>query len=67
MIENRYWYQTYFIESLNWVAVKGGYSFSTTCPEELLGLIVMYNELGNNWRKAGDSDFFSAIMEREYK
>ena len=67
VIENRYGYKTYLVEPLNWVAVKGEHSFSATCPEELLGLIVMYNELGDNWREAGDSDFFSAIMEREYK
>ncbi len=67
VIENKYGYKTYFIEALNWIAVKGENSFPATCPEELLGLIAMYNELGNDWREAGDSDFFSAIMEREYK
>ncbi len=68
VIEKTYGYKTYCLvdgERLEWLAEKGETCFSATCPEELLGLIGMYNVLGDSWRTVGNRAFLEAIMSRE--
>lgn len=54
-------------ERLEWLAVKNDLKFSATSPEELLGLITMYEHLGDKWREYSDRKFTDEVFEREYK
>lgn len=68
VIENIYGYKTYCAddnEQLEWLAEKEDSCFSANSPEELLGLIVMFSQLGDNWRTIGDMDILDAVMSRE--
>ena|SRR5882762_8156968 len=47
-----------------WDAIKDDYLFSATTPEELLGLIAMWDTRGDDWRaKAEDFAFADEVDE----
>ena len=47
-----------------WEAEKDGRAFSATSPEELLGLISMWEIRGDDWRiKEGEADFYDQFVE----
>jgi len=67
VIEKRYRYKVYFSKESGyeeWLAEKGKCILSATSPQELLGLIIMYQELGDDWQSFGGYDFYDQIMER---
>ena len=51
-------------ENHQWDAEKEGRRFSATSPEELLGLISMWEVRGNDWQlKDGEGDLYDNLVE----
>lgn len=52
-------------ESPQWDADKDGRRFSATSPEELLGLIAMWEVRGDDWRlKSGEGALHDQLLEK---
>ena len=51
-------------DSPYWNAEKDGCTFSATSPEELLGLICMWETRGDDWRlKEGEGELYDELIE----
>lgn len=47
-----------------WEAEKNGYWFSATSPEEVLGLIALWEVRGNEWQtRPGEREFYDQLVE----